>query len=111
MLDLQQIADVTTVLFCMTDIVNIFSVLSFAIPYGSLSAEDVENVVNYVEGELTDQDLIKLGEQLHLEEKEDSKKPDEEQKKFTAKGLASVFSKRSRDTSRDTSPILIPDPT
>ena len=60
-----------------------------------VEAEDVANLVNFVEGELTNEDLIELEEQLHLDELEEAEaeKRDEGQKKFSAKGLAKVFGK------------------
>lgn len=51
-----------------------------------MEANDVQELVEFVEGELTNEDLLELEQQQHSEE-------DEEQKKFTVKGLGGVFSK------------------
>ena len=57
--------------------------------------EDIEELEEYAEGELTNEDLIELEAQQHLEEEEEKEEErmEEVQKKFTAKGLAGVFSK------------------
>nr|XP_020665086.1 tigger transposable element-derived protein 1 [Pogona vitticeps]XP_020665087.1 tigger transposable element-derived protein 1 [Pogona vitticeps] len=57
-----------------------------------VEVEDIEELVEYVEGELTNEDLIELEAQQRLEEAEEEEKV-EVQKKFTVKGLAGVFSK------------------
>ena len=48
---------------------------------------------DFVEGELTTEDLLELEEQRKVEEAEESEETDEVQKKFTAKGLAAAFAK------------------
>ena len=54
---------------------------------------DVDNLVNSVKKEFTDQDLIEMEEQLNLEKKEDSQKPGEGQKSFMVKKLCQCFHK------------------
>jgi len=58
-----------------------------------VEVEDIEELVEYVEGELTNEDLIELEAQQQLEEEEEEERMEEVQKKFTVKGLAGVFSK------------------
>ena len=55
--------------------------------------EDVQELVDFVEGELTTEDLLELEEQRKVEEAEESEETDEVQKKFTTKGLAAAFAK------------------
>ncbi|XP_059583233.1 tigger transposable element-derived protein 1-like [Alligator mississippiensis] len=58
-----------------------------------VEVKDIEELVEYVEGELTNEDLIDLEAQQHLEEEEEEERTEEVQKKFTVNGLAGVFSK------------------
>ncbi|XP_059583646.1 tigger transposable element-derived protein 1-like [Alligator mississippiensis] len=60
-----------------------------------VEVKDIEELVKYVEGELTNEDLIELEAQQHLEEEqeEEEERMEEVQKKFTVNGLAGVFSK------------------
>ena len=58
-----------------------------------VEVEDIEELVEYIEGELTNEDLIELEGQQHLEEEEEEERMEEVQNKFTVKGLAGVFSK------------------
>ena len=57
-----------------------------------LEVEDIQELVEYEERELTNIDLIELEAQQHLEE-EEVERTEDVQKKFTVKVLASVFSK------------------
>ncbi|XP_068602057.1 tigger transposable element-derived protein 1-like [Brachionichthys hirsutus] len=57
--------------------------------------DDVKKLLEYVEGELSDEDLLELEEQRKLDEVEESEIPDRVQKKFTATGLATAFAKIS----------------
>lgn len=60
-----------------------------------IEADDVQELVDYVEGELSEEDLIELEKQRHQENNndDDNEQRDVVEKKFTVKGLASVFSK------------------
>ena len=57
-----------------------------------VEVEDIEEFVEYVEGELTNEDLIELEAQQHLEEEEEEEEEEERmeevQKKFTVKGVS-----------------------
>ncbi|XP_059580411.1 tigger transposable element-derived protein 1-like [Alligator mississippiensis] len=61
-----------------------------------VEVKDIEELVEYVEGELTNEDLIELEAQQHLEEEEEEEEEErmeEVQKKLTVNGLADAFSK------------------
>ena len=59
-----------------------------------VEADDVQKLVDYVEGELSNEDLVELEEQRKLEELEnENEETNEVQKKFTTKGLGSAFAK------------------
>ncbi|XP_023236446.1 uncharacterized protein LOC111635652 [Centruroides sculpturatus] len=57
-----------------------------------IEVEDIAELVDYADGELTNEDLIELEAMQYLEEEEDER-TEEVKKKFTAHGLAGVFSK------------------
>lgn len=56
-----------------------------------VEVEDTKEVVEYVDRELTNEDLIQVEVQQHIEEEEE--RMEEVQKVFTVKGLAGVFLK------------------
>lgn len=56
-----------------------------------VEVEDTKEVVEYVDGELTNEDLIQVEVQQHIEEEEE--RMEEVQKVFTVKGLGGVFLK------------------
>lgn len=58
-----------------------------------IERNDIQELIKYDEGELTNEDLIELEAQQHLEEKNESVEMEEIKKKFTLHGLAGVFSK------------------
>lgn len=58
-----------------------------------VEVEDIEELVQYREGELNTEDLIELEAQQNLAEEEENENMEEVPKKFTVKGLAGVFSK------------------
>ncbi|XP_028659019.1 tigger transposable element-derived protein 1-like [Erpetoichthys calabaricus] len=74
-----------------TDVIQTIAGLANALNL-DVEVEDIAELVDYADGELTNEDLIELEAMQHLEEEEEER-TEVVKKKFTVHGLAGVFSK------------------